>query len=54
MVFRPADDGSPRARREITLTLAADHRLVDGADGARLLRGIVDLVEAPLNLLRAP
>jgi pyruvate dehydrogenase E2 component (dihydrolipoamide acetyltransferase) len=54
MIFRPADDGSPRARREITLTLAADHRLVDGADGARLLRAIADQIEAPLNLLRAP
>jgi pyruvate dehydrogenase E2 component (dihydrolipoamide acetyltransferase) len=54
MIFRPDDDGSPRARREITLTLAADHRLVDGAGGARLLRAIVDRIEAPLDLLRAP
>jgi pyruvate dehydrogenase E2 component (dihydrolipoamide acetyltransferase) len=54
LVFRPADDGSPRARREITLTLAADHRLVDGAAGARVLRAIVDRIEAPLDLLRAP
>jgi pyruvate dehydrogenase E2 component (dihydrolipoamide acetyltransferase) len=54
MIFRPADDGSPRARREITLTLAADHRLVDGAAGARLLRAIVDRIETPLDLLRAP
>jgi pyruvate dehydrogenase E2 component (dihydrolipoamide acetyltransferase) len=53
MMFRPADDGSPRARREITLTLAADHRLVDGAAGARLLRAIADRIEAPLDLLRA-
>lgn len=54
MIFRPADDGSPRARREITLALAADHRLVDGAAGARLLRAIADRMEAPLDLLRAP
>ncbi len=54
MIFRPGDDGSPRARREITLTLAADHRLVDGAAGARLLRAIADQIESPLNLLRAP
>jgi pyruvate dehydrogenase E2 component (dihydrolipoamide acetyltransferase) len=52
LIFRPAEDGSPRARQEITLTLAADHRLVDGAAGARVLRAIVDQIEAPLNLLR--
>lgn len=53
MIFRPDADGSPHARREITLTLAADHRLVDGAAGARLLRAIADQIETPLNLLRA-
>ena len=54
MIFRPGVDGSPRARREITLTLAADHRLVDGAAGAKLLRAIANQIEAPLHLLRAP
>jgi pyruvate dehydrogenase E2 component (dihydrolipoamide acetyltransferase) len=54
MVFRPDADGSPRARREITLTLAADHRLVDGAAGARVLRAILERIEAPLDLLRVP
>ena len=54
MIFRPDENGSPRAHREITLTLAADHRLVDGAAGARLLRAITDKIESPLNLLRAP
>jgi pyruvate dehydrogenase E2 component (dihydrolipoamide acetyltransferase) len=53
VIFRPDADGLPRARREITLTLAADHRLVDGGAGARLLRAIADQIEAPLNLLRA-
>jgi pyruvate dehydrogenase E2 component (dihydrolipoamide acetyltransferase) len=52
-LFRPGDDGAPVARREITLTLAADHRLVDGAAGASLLRAVADQIEAPLQLLRA-
>jgi pyruvate dehydrogenase E2 component (dihydrolipoamide acetyltransferase) len=52
-VFRPDDDGAPVARRDITLTLAADHRLLDGAAGAGLLRAVADQIEAPLQLLRA-
>jgi pyruvate dehydrogenase E2 component (dihydrolipoamide acetyltransferase) len=51
-LFRPGEDGAPVARREITLTLAGDHRLVDGAAGAALLRAIADQIEAPLQLLR--
>jgi pyruvate dehydrogenase E2 component (dihydrolipoamide acetyltransferase) len=52
-LFRPGKDGAPVARREITLTLAGDHRLVDGAAGAALLRAVADQIEAPLQLLRA-
>jgi pyruvate dehydrogenase E2 component (dihydrolipoamide acetyltransferase) len=52
-LFRPGKDGAPVARREITLTLAGDHRLVDGAAGAALVRAVADLIEAPLQLLRA-
>jgi len=52
-LFRPGKDGAPVARREITLTLAGDHRLVDGAAGASLLRAVADQIEAPLQLLRA-
>jgi len=51
-LFRPGKDGAPVARREITLTLAGDHRLVDGAAGAALLRAVADQIEAPLQLLR--
>jgi pyruvate dehydrogenase E2 component (dihydrolipoamide acetyltransferase) len=53
-LFRPGKDGAPAARREITLTLAGDHRLVDGAAGAALLRAVADQIEAPLQLLRPP
>jgi pyruvate dehydrogenase E2 component (dihydrolipoamide acetyltransferase) len=52
-LFRPGKDGAPLARREIMLTLAGDHRLVDGAAGAALLRAVADQIEAPLQLLRA-
>jgi pyruvate dehydrogenase E2 component (dihydrolipoamide acetyltransferase) len=52
-LFRPGKDGAAVARREITLTLAGDHRLVDGAAGAALLRAVADQIEAPLQLLRA-
>jgi pyruvate dehydrogenase E2 component (dihydrolipoamide acetyltransferase) len=33
------------ARREVTLTLSADHRVVDGLDGARLLADIAQTLE---------
>ncbi|MBO0128513.1 dihydrolipoamide acetyltransferase family protein [Agrobacterium sp. OT33] len=52
--FRPAADGNPELRREINLTLAADHRLIDGADAARFLSTLTELLENPLDLLRAP
>ncbi|URK86244.1 2-oxo acid dehydrogenase subunit E2 (plasmid) [Rhizobium sp. RCAM05350] len=53
-VFRPDVEGKPELRREITLTLAADHRLIDGADAARFLAILTELIENPLDLLRAP
>ena len=51
-VFRPAEDGLPELRREIALTLACDHRLLDGADAARFLARLVNYVEQPFMLLR--
>ena len=33
------------ARQEVTLTLSADHRVVDGLDGARLLAEVADTLE---------
>ncbi|WP_228445817.1 dihydrolipoamide acetyltransferase family protein [Terricaulis silvestris] len=52
-VVRPDARGKPSAVREITLTLACDHRAVDGAPAARLLSTIVSLIESPSRLLIA-
>lgn len=51
-LFRPGSDGTPQLCRELTLTLACDHRIIDGADAARLLAAIVDILENPLRLMR--
>lgn len=53
-LFRPDAAGQPELRREIVLTLAADHRLIDGADAARFLATLAGLLETPLALLRPP
>jgi pyruvate dehydrogenase E2 component (dihydrolipoamide acetyltransferase) len=50
---RPAvHDGVIAARMLMDLTLACDHRVLYGADGARLLERIRALLEAPLSLAR--
>lgn len=51
-VFRPDPDGAPALRRELTLTLACDHRIIDGAAAARFLSAVVGNLETPLRLLR--
>lgn len=51
-LFRPDAQGLPALRRELTLTLACDHRLIDGADAARFLSAVVAILETPLSLLR--
>jgi pyruvate dehydrogenase E2 component (dihydrolipoamide acetyltransferase) len=38
------------ARRMLPLSLSYDHRLIDGVDGAKFLRWIVDALEQPLLL----
>lgn len=53
-LFRPDPAGHPVLCREIILTLAADHRLIDGADAARFLSTLASLLEAPFELLRSP
>lgn len=50
-VFRPGPSGEPFVVEEIILTLACDHRAVDGALAARLLAAIVERIESPLSLL---
>lgn len=49
--FRPDAGGAPVAVREATLTLACDHRAIDGGPAARLLATIVEAIERPLRLL---
>ena len=47
----PAEDGAGVAFRDvITLTLSCDHRIVYGADGARFLSRLRELLEQPLAL----
>jgi pyruvate dehydrogenase E2 component (dihydrolipoamide acetyltransferase) len=43
-------DGEFKPRLMLPLSLSYDHRAVDGADGARFLRWIVDALENPLLL----
>jgi pyruvate dehydrogenase E2 component (dihydrolipoamide acetyltransferase) len=44
-------DGSVQVATMLTLTLSADHRVVDGAIAARLLAAVVRRLEAPLLTL---
>ena len=50
---RPVVDeaGAVVARPTINLTLACDHRILYGADGARFLARLRELLEKPLALL---
>jgi pyruvate dehydrogenase E2 component (dihydrolipoamide acetyltransferase) len=50
-VFRPSRGGAPRLVQELTLTLACDHRAIDGAAAARLLGEIAAGIEHPARLL---
>ena len=53
-LYRPGADGTPTLCHELTLTLAADHRIIDGADAARFLSHLVGVIEQPIRLLRTP
>ena len=44
-------DGRPAVRPTLVLTASFDHRVVDGAIGARFLQALAALVEEPLELL---
>jgi pyruvate dehydrogenase E2 component (dihydrolipoamide acetyltransferase) len=46
-----AVDGAPAVRPTLTLTLSFDHRVVDGAAGARFLDTLASLVEEPAGLV---
>ena len=45
------EDGTVEAATLATLTLSVDHRVIDGALGARLLAAIVENLEAPIAML---
>jgi pyruvate dehydrogenase E2 component (dihydrolipoamide acetyltransferase) len=47
-------DDQIAARLMMPLSLAYDHRLVDGATAARFLNDVIDYLEAPSRLLLAP
>jgi pyruvate dehydrogenase E2 component (dihydrolipoamide acetyltransferase) len=45
-----AEDGEIEARRLMGVTLACDHRILYGADGAQFLARVRGLLESPLGL----
>jgi len=50
--MQPVWDGNQFVPQLIMpLSLTYDHRVVDGADGARFLRWICEALENPLNLV---
>lgn len=44
-------DDRPAVRPTLVLTLSCDHRVVDGARGARFLEDVADLLEEPVSLI---
>ena len=45
-------DGKFYAGRILPLSLSCDHRVVDGAEGARFLQSVLNLLEEPDSLLK--
>ncbi|MGF1579671.1 MAG: 2-oxo acid dehydrogenase subunit E2 [Gemmataceae bacterium] len=45
------EDGSVKPRLMLPLSLSYDHRVIDGADAARFVRRLVELLENPLVML---
>lgn len=50
-LFRPDANGQPALRRELGLVLAADHRILDGVSGLKMLNAVIAGLEKPLCLL---
>jgi pyruvate dehydrogenase E2 component (dihydrolipoamide acetyltransferase) len=46
-----AEDGQLRVGRRMKMTISCDHRVMDGAMGARFLQDVKRLLEEPLRLL---
>ncbi len=52
-VYKPVYDGDELGKRLIIpLSVSYDHRVIDGADGARFLRWICDVIEDPFAILQ--
>lgn len=49
--FVPDDDGMPVARPMMTVTLSADHRVIDGAQGAHFLQTLQKALQQPATIL---
>lgn len=45
-----ADDGAVKIQKQMSMTLACDHRAVDGAIGARYLKALKSLLENPARM----
>lgn len=50
-VFRPDPEGRPVLCREMGLVLAADHRLIDGVAGLKILNRVIAHLRNPLSLM---
>jgi pyruvate dehydrogenase E2 component (dihydrolipoamide acetyltransferase) len=51
--YEPAyEEEQPQKRLILPLSLSYDHRIIDGADGARFLRWICSVLEDPYNILQ--
>ncbi|MGK2934989.1 MAG: pyruvate dehydrogenase complex dihydrolipoamide acetyltransferase [Gemmatimonadaceae bacterium] len=46
-----AVDGAPAIRKRMTVTMSCDHRVIDGATGAKFLQTLRRLIENPLMLV---
>ena len=46
-----AADGQVVVRRRMRMTMSCDHRVIDGAQGARFLATLKDILEKPLSVL---
>jgi pyruvate dehydrogenase E2 component (dihydrolipoamide acetyltransferase) len=44
-------DGQVVPRKVLPLFLSFDHRVIDGADGAKFIHAVMGFLESPLNLL---
>jgi pyruvate dehydrogenase E2 component (dihydrolipoamide acetyltransferase) len=45
------DDGSVQLRPRMTMTLSCDHRVIDGAAGAKFLSDLKEMLENPVSAL---